>query len=336
MFVLRGPEFRYEYANPAYLRIIGKAKAEVLGRKVNLLMAEPYASEHDTYLDHYKSTGEKRAIGRIRTVAGRKKNGHTFPIELSVTEVSAGQETGYCAFMRDISENVKNQRDLVENNRLATVGTMASKLLHELGNPLNGLHLSAQAFVRRIESPGQLPDSELTRRFDRILKEIKRLNSLLSEFRVGSFAWRYDFKPLRLDSVVQEALSLQRAHYLNQGILIEHHVLAELPPVLADSDKLNQVILNLCNNAAEAMPSGGKLTLQVGCDGQHAILEISDTGSGIPQGVDIWAPFVTTKKTGVGLGMVTVREIVAAHHGTIDYTSAPGKGTTFRLTLPLA
>jgi signal transduction histidine kinase len=169
-----------------------------------------------------------------------------------------------------------------------------------------------------------------------LVSEIKRLNSLLTEFRAASRAPRYEFKPTPLEPVIREVLSLERPRYINQGILINNSVSADLPAVLADSDKLKQVVLNLCKNAAEAMPTGGKLTLNADNDDRQASLEVSDTGLGIPVGTDIWAPFVTTKKNGTGLGLMIVREIVVAHRGTIDYTSEGGKGTTFRLTLPLS
>lgn len=223
-----------------------------------------------------------------------------------------------------------------ENSRLAAIGAMVSKVLHELGSPLNGMYLSAQTLERRLNRAGQLPDAGISKAFDRVTNEIKRLNSMLAEFRAALRAPSYEFKPVSLESTVSEVLSLERAHYISKSILIDHSVPAELPPVLADSDKLKQVFLNLCNNAVEAMPSGGKLTLQANCEDGHAIVEISDTGSGIAEGVDIWAPFVTTKKTGTGLGLAIVREIVTAHHGTIDYTSEAGKGTTFELALPLS
>jgi signal transduction histidine kinase len=189
---------------------------------------------------------------------------------------------------------------------------------------------------RRLNSPGSLPDAYVSQKFNSLIGEIKRLNSLVGEFRDSSRAPHYEFKPTPLEPVVREVLSLERPRYINQGILVTHSVSADLPLVLADSDKLKQVILNLCKNAAEAMPTGGKLNLKASNTDQQATLEVSDTGLGIPEEIDVWAPFVSTKKTGTGLGLMIVREIIAAHRGTIDYLSEVGKGTTFRLTLPLS
>jgi signal transduction histidine kinase len=110
---------------------------------------------------------------------------------------------------------------------------------------------------------------------------------------------------------------------------------AELPQVYVDPEKLRQVLLNLCNNAIEAMPSGGTLTLKAYAEADEVIMEIIDTGSGIPAGFDVFEPFATTKEKGTGLGLMIVRQILAAHHGSVTYESDVGKGTTFRVTLPL-
>jgi signal transduction histidine kinase len=105
--------------------------------------------------------------------------------------------------------------------------------------------------------------------------------------------------------------------------------------VPANAEKLKQVLLNLCKNAFEAMPDGGTLTLRGRRTDGRVSLEIEDTGAGIPKGIDIFELFTTTKSHGTGLGLAIVRQIIGAHGGTITYSSQPGKGTTFRLSLPL-
>ena len=141
IFIIR--QARIVIFNPAAERIFGYSQAEVQGQKVNMLMAERYASEHDQYIEHYEKTSDKRAIGRIRTVAGKRRNGEIFPIELSVTQVASGAEVNYAGFIRDISDKAKHLRDLAENARLASIGATVSKLTHELGSPLNGVYITA-------------------------------------------------------------------------------------------------------------------------------------------------------------------------------------------------
>jgi signal transduction histidine kinase len=136
--------------------------------------------------------------------------------------------------------------------------------------------------------------------------------------------------------VVQEVFAAEIAQYTERGVSVEQDLSPDLPLVRADGDKLRQVFLNLCKNAVEAMPQGGKLIVRARDSGGQIIAEVVDTGVGIPVGVNIFEPFVTTKSEGTGLGLPIVRQIVAAHGGTLTYTSEPGKGTTFAVTLPLA
>jgi two-component system sensor kinase FixL len=321
--------------NPAAEAIFGYSRAEVQGQKVNTLMAEPYASDHDRYIENFEKTGEKRAIGRIRTVAGKRRNGEIFPIELSVTQVASGAEVNYAAFIRDISDKAKHQRELAENARLASIGATVAKLTHELGSPLNGMYITAQLLERLVKNQGSLPNAKISATVNSLIRETRRLHSLLSEFRSVSRAERYDFKPVSLSNVVGEVLSLEWPNYINRGILIKQIVPTDLPSVMADADKLKQVFLNLCNNAVDAMPKGGELTLRATRDDHRAIVDVIDTGAGIPEGIDIWAPFMTTKSHGTGLGLMIVQNIIAAHQGTIECMSEAQKGTTFRLTLPL-
>jgi two-component system sensor kinase FixL len=96
-------------------------------------------------IEHYEKTGEKRAIGRIRTVAAKRWNGEIFPIELSVIQVASGAKVNYAAFIRDVSDKAKHLRDLAENARLASIGATVSKLTHELGSPLNGMYITANS-----------------------------------------------------------------------------------------------------------------------------------------------------------------------------------------------
>lgn len=327
-------EARVVMFNPAAEVIFGYSKAEAVGEKVNILMAEPYASEHDQYIRRYEQTGEARAIGRVRTVVGRRKNGEEFPAEVSLTKIAMGAEMHYTAFLRDISEKVKLQQNLAERERLATIGATAAKFAHEIGNPLNGMYMTAQLLERRLVNAG-LNDESLLASFRRILREMARLNSLLSEFRTFYRDERYQFRPTSIGTLIRDVLNLERPNYVSRGVLINESVAPDIPLLSADSDKLKQVLLNLCKNGVEAMPRGGTLEVHAACENGDVKIEIGDTGVGIPEGLDIFEPFKTTKPSGTGLGMVIVRQVLSAHKGTISYRSTPGVGTTFTIKLPL-
>ncbi len=319
--------------NPAAERIFGCSIDEVVGRKVKMLMAEPYASEHDGYIARYERTREPHAIGRIRTVTAKRKNGEEFPIELSVIEIEADEEVHYAAFIRDVSVTAELQARAVENERLAAIGGTASRIGHEIANPLNGIFLTLQLVEQRLMRQPS-PDERVTADIANVKKEIGRLNQLVQEFRGLSRKQEFTFRPTHLPVVIDEVLDLQKSVCESRGIVITRRDSVELPVVDVDEDKLKQALLNLVKNAIEAMALGGELTVGTVQKDKGVLVTISDTGAGVPPGTDIFAPFSTSKKDGSGLGLVIVRQIVSAHGGTISYESQPGEGTQFRLFLP--
>ena len=321
--------------NAAAERVFGYTRAEVAGEKVNMLMAQPFAAEHDGYIARYEATGEPHAIGRIRTVSARRKNGEVFPIELSVTQIATGEEVNYAAFIRDISEKVQLQQQAVESERLATIGTMAAKFGHELGNPLNGMSLTIQLLEQRLRKQLAPLDEQVASTMSRLKSEISRLNSLLQDFRSLSRKENYRLQPVSVTALVGEAIEIELPRYVEQGVEVESSFPTDLPPITVDIDKMKQVILNLAKNAIEAMPHGGKLSFNAVATDDAVTLDVSDTGAGIPPEVDIFEPFFTTKSFGTGIGMTIVRQIIAAHGGSVSYRSEPGQGTTFSIKLPV-
>ena len=318
--------------NPAAEKMFGYSAAEVMGKKVNLLMAEAYASEHDGYIDHYVQTGERRAIGKIRAVSARRKDGEIFPIELSVNEVDESHERRYVAFIRDMTERAQLQAQLVEKAQLAVIGETAAKVIHEIANPLNGMFMNIQLLERRVAPAA---DEVVTTSIKRIGNEVSRLKSLLYDFRSLSRPESYDLRPTSLADITREVCAVESAAYVAKGIRVELAMDPSLLLVLADRAKLKQALLNLCKNAEEAMPEGGTLTLRLRASDGKVILEVCDTGIGVPEGLNLLEPFATTKPLGSGLGLVITRQIVACHHGELSYVSAPGKGTSFSLALPV-
>jgi len=318
--------------NSAAEKIFGYSRAEIQGQPLQRLMPEPYASEHDSYVQRYEQTHEARAIGKIRTVSAKRKNGEIFPIELSVTEVRTENQVHYAAFIRDISERVWLQERLLERERLAMIGTTAAKLVHEIGNPLNSMSVAIQLLQRRLgQSAG---DENIRSSFQSLTGQITRLANLLQEFRSLSRRQEPKLQPMDIRTMVEDVLTAEAPIHAERKILVEHDIALDLPVIHGDQDKLKQVLLNLCKNAVEAMPGGGTLTVRAGNAGNQVFLEVADTGVGIPYGINVLEPFVTTKAEGTGLGLPIVRQIVSAHGGTLNYTSKPGYGTTFIVVLP--
>jgi signal transduction histidine kinase len=168
---------------------------------------------------------------------------------------------------------------------------------------------------------------------DDIKSEITRLGALLHEFRYLARPQRLRLRKVRLDDLIGDALAAET--YREKGVRLQVEIPADLPELWLDEAQFKQALANLAENAADAMPNGGTLTVQAYRVRDEICLDVSDTGIGISPGVNIFELFTTTKPHGTGLGLAVVRQIVSAHSARIDYHTEPGSGTTFTLTLPI-
>jgi signal transduction histidine kinase len=257
-------------------------------------------------------------------------------LELRVQERTAELTKANETLRAEIAERKRAEQKLRDSERLATIGTTAAKLAHEIGNPLNGMATTVQVLERHLAKHKDSADDLLSSAVQDLAREISRLRSLLRELRTLARPHPLDLQPTDLAAVAAEVLRREAPSYAERHIRIRQTFAVDLPPVMANTDEITQVLLNLCKNAAEAMPEGGTLTVRGFQAGTQVCLEVIDTGEGIPEGTNIFEPFVTTKTGGTGLGLAIVQQIVAAHDGTIMYTSTAGQGTTFTLTLPVA
>lgn len=236
---------------------------------------------------------------------------------------------------RSAQDQVQSEQWPQETERLALLGTMAAVFAHEAGNPLAGILLSLKCVESQLDKQ-QASDPSLISTIRGAIGEIGRLGSLLKEFRSLVPEQTLDLKCTDLVKIAEEALALEMIAYRAAGITVKFAFEDALPLVRLDTAKIKQVILNLCRNAVEAMPDGGCLTLK----GYHSrgmvVLEVSDDGIGVPDDINVFELFKTTKPGGTGLGLPLVQQIVSAHDGTIAYKSKPGRGATFKVSLPLS
>jgi signal transduction histidine kinase len=169
-----------------------------------------------------------------------------------------------------------------------------------------------------------------------IREEIRRLDALVGDFLFFSRTSRIQLQPTDLDALVDEVTRLLRPEARNAGVTLRRERVGEaLPSVAADSEKLKQVVINLVRNAIEAMPEGGAVSLESGLRDGKAEIAVRDNGPGLPEDVDIFQLFVTTKPKGTGLGLSIAQQIVHAHGGEIRAASVPGAGACFTVALPL-
>lgn len=281
----------------------------------------------DTAIDDVPINGD---VNAIVTKDGRERQIEWYGTTL---RDNAGELIGLLSIGWDVSDRLELQRKLGEAERMSTIGMMASMFAHEVGNPLNAIYLQAQLLRRRIDRPD--PDQPLAPRVDLIMAEIRRLSALLEEFRGFYRPDQVRREPTDVRAVLVEVLEAIEAE-CESNFEVARDFSEALPRVLANADKLKQVFLNLCKNSLEAMADqgGGSLRLRVRAEGPKVVVEVRDTGPGLPADIDIFEPFCTTKPRGTGLGLPLVREIVRSHGGQVECGNSPEGGASFVVELP--
>jgi PAS domain S-box-containing protein len=266
-----------------------------------------------------------------------RKDGSEFCSSVLITALrdSTGKLYGFTKVVRDITERKETEERLRQSERLSTLGTTAAVFAHEIGNPLNGLSTSLQLAERLLKN-SDTPNPLLLETLRAASQEVQRLHSLLTDYRSFARPLHLNLEAMDLRRAVHEVLTLSARSNRDSGIRVNVQFSEDLPLIRADMEKIKQIVLNVCKNAVEAMPGGGVLTLKAYQLNDYVILEISDTGTGIPDGIDVFQLFKTTKADGTGLGLPIVHQIVSEHRGTIECVSERGKGATFRISLPLA
>lgn len=213
---------------------------------------------------------------------------------------------------------------------------LAGGLAHEIRNPLSTICLNLEVLKEELEGEESAKDRRMLQRLVSIQKECGYLEQLLNEFLQFTRGLKLDLKPCDLSAVVAEFIAFQNKQASQQQVEISFHLTTDLPEVLLDPAQFQSVLRNLTINAFQAMPHGGTLEFQTYSNADQVVLEIIDSGQGMPADKleKIFDLFYSTKSKGSGLGLPTARKIVEAHQGTLSCESEPGKGTRFRLSLP--
>jgi two-component system sensor kinase FixL len=337
-----------ETYSPAAERLFGYRESEVLGRNVSMLMPSPYRERHDSYIERYKRTGERRIIGIGRVVTGLRKDGTTFPMELAVGEVLVGGRRMFTGFVHDITERQQTrqrlqdlQAELIHMSRLGEVGQMGSALAHELNQPLTAIANYAQAARQLIErAPGGAPP-RVADVLAKTMAQAARAGEIIRRLRQFVEKGATQRQREDLNKVVEEASALALVGAKDANVQVRLELDPDVPPVFVDKVQIQQVVLNLVRNALEALVTvpTRELTIRTApAEGDAAAVDVIDTGPGLAPEVaaNLFQPFITTKPTGMGIGLSICRTIIEAHGGRITTEPNQGGGTIFRFTVPLA
>ncbi|HEV8713958.1 MAG TPA: ATP-binding protein [Candidatus Binatia bacterium] len=325
-----GRDLHYRFANRQHAAWFGIPQEQILGQHLRDLLGDAVFQCIAVHITACLSGQELSFENHLQCARGITRS----VLVHLVPDTRDGKVEGFFVLITDVSEQKRLEARLREQERLKTIGLTAVNLTHEIGNRLNGISTTMQILEHCIARQPAHADDLLAETVRDLKTETRRMQAVLKDLRTFTTAHILSLRPTNVAAVAAEVICGKSSQYQALGIRTEHAFPTGLPWVTADREKLSLVLLHLCTNAVEAMPRGGILTMSATASAGQVWIHVQDTGVGIPDGVNVFEPFHTTKAGGTGLGLAIVKQIVEAHGGRITYTSGPGHGTTFTLVLP--
>jgi two-component system, LuxR family, sensor kinase FixL len=328
-------------------RLFGFSAADVVGKNVKVLMPSPYRESHDGYIERYLRTGERRIIGIGRVVVGQRSDGSTFPMELAVGEMHVREQRFFTGFIRDLTERQQTearlqelQSELVHMSRLTAMGEMASALAHELNQPLAAIANYMKGSRRLLENRQDQSLVPVSDAMEKAADQALRAGDIIRRLRDFVSRGESERRVEDVKKLIEEASALALVGAKDKGVHVRFVFAPHLDYVLADKVQVQQVLLNLVRNAIDAMvgtPTRELVVATTAAAGNMVEISVSDTGGGIaPEIADqLFQPFVTTKRHGMGVGLSISRTIIESHGGSIAQRPNPVGGTIFTFTLPV-
>jgi len=335
--------------NGAAEAMFGYSESEVRGHNVSLLMPEPHRSSHDSYLASYAQSGKATVIGKGREEIGRRRDGSTFPMQLSVGEIRHARRRSYVGIIRDVSEMRRVQErvrrleeQLLHADRLIMLGELTAGIAHEINQPLTAIAAYADAgksIIDRIEQP---PGGDMQSICERISGQARRAGEVVQRLRglvrTGtSSRSRHD-----LNEIIRNILLLFEFDVKKTGIELLFFPLEPPQELYVDDIQIQQILVNLIKNSLDAIDDSGQTDgrIEIRIDRQGSVIRVSvtDNGPGVPEKYrsQLFNSFFTTKPNGLGLGLAICKSIAAAHGGSLHHDKPAEGGSRFTLALPLS
>jgi PAS domain S-box-containing protein len=331
-------EGKIVFWNQAAEAIFGYPAREVMGKPLAVIMPQRFHDVHEKAMKRVVSTGERRLAGKTVEVSALRKDSSEFPMEFTVAGWKSGENIYSTAIARDITERKEMEQQLQLASRLAAVGELAAGVAHELNNPIAAIQGFAQFLTARKDL-----DADIRKDLDTIYRESQRAAKITQN--LLTFARRHEPEKqlISLNEIIEETLELQAHPMKVNNIELVVELAPDLPKTLADFHQMQQVFVNIINNAEQALIEihrKGRLVVKTKKAGNIIQISFADNGPGIPEEnlKRIFDPFFTTKEVGkgTGLGLSICYGIVEAHGGRIYARSKLGQGATFVVELPIA
>ncbi len=243
---------------------------------------------------------------------------------------------GHVMILRDITESRRTAQQTIESERLNALTLLAAGVAHEIGNPLNSLHIHLQLMERKAQELNDNAKAELQQSIDVARSEVRRLDSIVTQFLRAIRPSRPRLHPENVNTIVEEAVRFFTPEIQDRDIVVEQELRADLPLLQLDREQIKQVFYNVIKNSLEAMKRHGTLRIRTDLDDTHVMVSFIDTGGGMSAENlgRVFEPYFTTKPSGTGLGLLIVRRIVREHGGELSIESSQDKGLTLTIRLP--